>query len=185
VLGVKEDDMVEFPYADYGVSTFGNSIVVKPEWAAAHADTMRAFIKRALAGIKGSIADTKYAISSLKKFNTMLDDKIESTALDFSNARAIVTDDLKKYGLSAMEPKRLDRVLGQVADALQIPKTGGERCVDGCLSAAGRRVDVEMILLVGAACDGNRCAKASIKRPRSFMGRIGDTPWERYRHSDA
>jgi len=121
-LGVKEDDMVEFPYADYGVSTFGNSIIVKPEWAAAHADTMRAFIKCAVVGIKGSIADTKYAIVSLKKFNTMLDDKIESTALDFSNTRAILTDDVKKYGLSAMEPKRLDRVLGQVADALQIPK---------------------------------------------------------------
>ena len=112
----------EFPYADWGLSTFGNSIIVKPEWAAAHADIMRAFVKSAVAGIKGSIADPKYAIVSLKKFNSMADDKTESTALDFSTTRAIVTDDVKKYGLSAMEPQRLDRVLTQVAEALQIPK---------------------------------------------------------------
>jgi NitT/TauT family transport system substrate-binding protein len=121
-LGVAEEQMVEFPYAEWGLSTFGNSVIVKPEWAAAHADVMRTFIKCAVAGIKGSIADPKYAIASLKKFNTLLDDKIESTALDFSNSRAIITADVKKYGLSAMEPQRLDRVLAQVADALQIPK---------------------------------------------------------------
>jgi NitT/TauT family transport system substrate-binding protein len=121
-LGVKEEDMVEFPYAEWGLSTFGNSIIVKPEWAAAHADIMRAFVKCAVAGIKGSITDPKYAIVSLKKFNSMADDKTESTALDFSTTRAIVTDDVRKYGLSAMEPQRLDRVLTQVADALQIPK---------------------------------------------------------------
>jgi len=121
-LGVKEADMVEFPYADFGVSTFGNSVIVKPEWAAAHADVMRSFLKCAAAGIKGSIADPKYAIVTLKKFNTMLDDATESTALAFSTNRAIVTADSKKYGLSAMEPARLDRVLTQVSEALGVPK---------------------------------------------------------------
>jgi NitT/TauT family transport system substrate-binding protein len=121
-LGVKEEDMVEFPYADFGVSTFGSSIIVKPDWAAAHPDVMRAFVKCAVAGIKGSITDPKYAIVSLRKFNTMADEKLESTALEFSTTRAILSDDVRKYGLSAMEPGRLDRVLGQVADALQIPK---------------------------------------------------------------
>lgn len=121
-LGVKEQDMAEFPYADWGLSTFGNSVIVKPEWAAAHAEVMRAFLKCAVVGIKGSIADPKYAIATLKKFNTMVDDTTESTSLAFSTNRAIVTEDAKKYGLSAMEPKRLDRVLAQVSDALNIPK---------------------------------------------------------------
>jgi NitT/TauT family transport system substrate-binding protein len=121
-LGVSEADMVEFPYADFGVSTFGNSVIVKPEWAAAHPDIMRSFIRCAVAGIKGSIADPRYAIASLKKFNAMADDKTESTALAFSTNRAILSDDVRKYGLSAMESGRLDRVLSQVADALQILK---------------------------------------------------------------
>jgi NitT/TauT family transport system substrate-binding protein len=121
-LGVTDDEIVALPYADWGLSTFGNSVIVKPEWAAAHADVMRAFVKCAVAGVKGSIADPKYAIATLKKFNSMLDDKIESTALEFSTTRAILTDDVKKYGMSAMEPKRLDQVLTQVADALGLPK---------------------------------------------------------------
>jgi NitT/TauT family transport system substrate-binding protein len=121
-LGVKDDEIVPLPYADWGLSTFGNSVIVKPDWAAAHPDVMRAFLKCAVVGIKGSIADPKNAIATLKKFNTMLDDKTESTALEFSTTKAIVTDDVKKLGLSAMEPGRLDRVLTQVADALQVPK---------------------------------------------------------------
>jgi NitT/TauT family transport system substrate-binding protein len=121
-LGITDDEIVALPYADWGVSTFGNSVIVKPEWAAAHPDAMRAFVKCAVAGVKGSIADPTYAIASLKKFNSMADDKTESTALEFSTTRAILTDDVKRYGLSAMEPKRLDRVLTQVADALQLPR---------------------------------------------------------------
>jgi NitT/TauT family transport system substrate-binding protein len=121
-LGVTDDEIVALPYADWGLSTFGNSVIVKPDWAAAHPDVMRAFVKCAVAGVKGSIADPKYAIATLKKFNTMLDDKTESTALEFSTTRAILTDDVKKYGMSAMDPKRLDQVLTQVADALQLPK---------------------------------------------------------------
>jgi NitT/TauT family transport system substrate-binding protein len=121
-LGVKDEDMVELPYADWGLSTFGNSVIVKPEWAAAHPDAMRGFIKCAVAGIKGSIADPKYAIATLKKFNSLVDDKIEGAALAFSTTRAIVTDDVKKHGLSAMQPERLDRVLAQVSEALNIAK---------------------------------------------------------------
>jgi NitT/TauT family transport system substrate-binding protein len=121
-LGVKDEDIVMLPYADWGLSSFGNSVIVKPEWAAAHPDVMRAFLKCAVVGIKGSIADPKNAIATLKKFNTMLNDKTESTALEFSTTKAILTDDVKKLGLSAMEPQRLDRVLTQVADALQLPK---------------------------------------------------------------
>jgi NitT/TauT family transport system substrate-binding protein len=121
-LGVKDEDIVMLPYADWGLSSFGNSVIVKPEWAAAHPDVMRAFLKCAVVGIKGSIADPKNAIATLKKFNTMLNDKTESTALEFSTTKAILTDDVKKLGLSAMEPQRLDRVLTQVADALQLPR---------------------------------------------------------------
>jgi NitT/TauT family transport system substrate-binding protein len=121
-LGVKDEDIVALPYADWGLSSFGNSVIVKPEWAAAHPDAMRAFLKCAVVGIKGSIADPKNAIATLKKFNTMLNDKTESTALEFSTTKAILTDDVKKLGLSAMEPQRLDRVLTQVSDALQVPK---------------------------------------------------------------
>lgn len=121
-LGVTDAEIVPLPYADWGLSTFGNSVIVNPDWAAAHADVMRAFVKCAVAGVKGSIADPKYAIATLKKFNTMLDDKTESTALEFSTTRAILTDDVKKLGMSAMEPGRFDRVLTQVSDALQVPK---------------------------------------------------------------
>jgi len=44
-LGVNDDEVTLFPYADWGVRAFGNSVVVKKQWAAAHPEAMRGFLK--------------------------------------------------------------------------------------------------------------------------------------------
>src|SRR5258707_4977841 len=65
-IGVKDEDVVVMPYADYGVDIFGNSVVVKPAWASAHAQTMKAFVACAVDGMKGAIASPQAAGHSLK-----------------------------------------------------------------------------------------------------------------------
>jgi hypothetical protein len=42
--------------------------------------------------------------------------------LDFSNKLAIITDETKKNGLSTFPASRLDEILTQISDALQIKK---------------------------------------------------------------
>jgi len=46
-------------YADYGVNGLGNTVIVKPQWAAANPDLMKGFVKCAVAGIKASIAEPR------------------------------------------------------------------------------------------------------------------------------
>lgn len=121
-LGVKDEEMTIMPYADNGVRLYGNAVIVKPDWAAAHADVMKSFVKCAVAGIKGTLADPKAAVTTMQKFSSMVDQKSELDALDFSTTRAVYTDDVKKNGLSEVTAARLDSGLAQISDALGISK---------------------------------------------------------------
>ncbi len=121
-LGVKDDETILFPYADWGVRAFGNSVVVKKEWANAHPDAMRSFVKCAVSAIKMSIANPVQSIAWLKKYNSLIDEKLELQGLDFSNTLAIVTPETKKNGLSTFSKERLDQILTQISDALGVKK---------------------------------------------------------------
>jgi NitT/TauT family transport system substrate-binding protein len=122
-LGVKDEDMVFLPYASWGVRAFGNSVVVKRQWAQAHPDAMRAFVDCAVVGIKKSIADPNAAITSLKKYNTLVNEPLELEGLNFSTHDAVLTDVVKKTGLSTFTNERLDQILTQINDALGVKKS--------------------------------------------------------------
>jgi NitT/TauT family transport system substrate-binding protein len=125
-LGVKDEDVTMFPYADWGVRAFGNSVVVKKQWASAHPEAMRAFVKCSVSAIKMSIANPEQSIAWLKKYNSLIDETFELQGLLFSNSLAIVTPETKKSGLSTFSSERLDQILTQVSDALGIKKAAAE-----------------------------------------------------------
>lgn len=121
-LGVKDSEMTIMPYADFGVSLYGNAVIVRPAWAAAHADALHSFVKCAIAGIQGTITDPKGSVELMKNFSSMVDTKKELSALQFSTTRAVYTDDVKNNGLSDVTPQRLDAALTQISDAMGIKK---------------------------------------------------------------
>ena len=121
-LGVKDADMSTLPYANWGVRAFGNSVIVKKQWASAHPNAMRAFVKCAVVGIKTSIMNPKQAISWLKKYNNLINEEHELEGLNFSNGVSIVTDESKAKGLSTFSTDRLDQILTQTSEALKIEK---------------------------------------------------------------
>jgi NitT/TauT family transport system substrate-binding protein len=124
-LGVTDSELTIMPYSDYGVSLYGNAVIVKPAWAAAHADVVRSFVKCAVAGIQGTIRDPKSSVELMKKFSSMVDEQKELDALKFSTTRAVYTDDVKKNGLSDVTPQRLDATLTQISDSMGIKKPSG------------------------------------------------------------
>jgi NitT/TauT family transport system substrate-binding protein len=121
-LGVPDADVTVMKYADWGVNLYGNAVITKPAWAAAHADAMKAFVGCAVEGVQASIADPQAAVASLKPFEPLVDEKIEMASLAFSTNDAILTENVKKNGLSQVDPARMDRVLTQISDAIGIAK---------------------------------------------------------------
>jgi NitT/TauT family transport system substrate-binding protein len=121
-IGVKDGEITTLPYAEWGVDQFGNAVVVRPAWGRAHPEALKAFVACSAEGIKGSIAEPKGAIASLKPFNSLLDETQALLELNFSNKFSIVTPDVAKHGLSFVDPARLEKVLTQVSDALGIAR---------------------------------------------------------------
>jgi NitT/TauT family transport system substrate-binding protein len=121
-LSVTDDEITTFPYANWGVRVFGNSVVVKKQWAESHPEAMRAFVKCAVTGIKRSIVDPTQAITWLQKYNNLIDPEAELRGLNFSNRVAIITDESKKNGISTFSNERLDQILTQISGALNIQK---------------------------------------------------------------
>jgi NitT/TauT family transport system substrate-binding protein len=121
-LGLNDDEVTLFPYADWGVRAFGNSVIVKKGWAKAHPEAMRSFVKCAAEAIRMSIENPEQSIAWLKKYNSLIDEKFELQALNFSNKLAIVTDETRKSGLSTFSSERLDQILTQISDALGVQK---------------------------------------------------------------
>jgi NitT/TauT family transport system substrate-binding protein len=120
-IGVKDEDVVMLRYADWGLEFLGNVVFVTPEWAAKNAQVMIDFNRCAAEGIKTSITDPKAAIASLKKRNPLVEDDIETLALDIANRLAVVTPNTKKNGLSFVTPERLKRTVAQASEAFEVP----------------------------------------------------------------
>ena len=125
-IGVKDDDMVVMPYAEHGVEVFGNSVIVKSSWAAAHGEQLKAFLVCAVDGMKGALADPQAAVASLKPHNSMLDEDQATAELEFSNRFSILTPNVTANGLSAVDPARLDTTLGLIATAYEIGKPAAD-----------------------------------------------------------
>jgi NitT/TauT family transport system substrate-binding protein len=129
-IGVADSEVTVFPYAQWGVDQYGNAVVAKAAWLAQHRDAMTAFLACAVDGIKGSIADPKAAVATLKPFNSLLDEKQALLELEFSNSFSVLTPNVQANGLSAVDPARLNRILSQVSDALGFAKPPADQVWD-------------------------------------------------------
>ena len=126
LLGVDLDKLTIFTFFKYGLDLYGSSLLVRPEWAAAHAETVRSFNRATMRGIRAMLADEAGAIASLQKRDSLLDTNIERDRLDMMIEMALKTPSVRKNGVSYVDPERMDRGLAIVAKAFEVspaPKT--------------------------------------------------------------
>jgi NitT/TauT family transport system substrate-binding protein len=125
-LRVDLNTLKVFPFFKYGLDLYGSALVVRPEWAKAHPQTVRKFLRVTMRGMKAMLADKAAAIASLQKRDPLLDAKIEGDRLDMMIDMALKTPSVEKYGVSYVDPKRMDRGLAILANAFDVspaPKT--------------------------------------------------------------
>ena len=82
-LGVPEDDISTILMADYGLKLYGNAVIVNTDYAAANADTVKAFLGAVAAGWKDAIADPTSAAEALVKRNPAADAGLEERRLSW------------------------------------------------------------------------------------------------------
>jgi NitT/TauT family transport system substrate-binding protein len=108
-------------FADYGVDLYGHAIVTTPDFAAKHPDVVKKVVKGVAEGLKAAIADPAASIAAIKKREPLVDEKVELGRLQLVIKNAIVTDHVKREGLSAVDPARMKKTIEMVAQTFKIP----------------------------------------------------------------
>ncbi len=108
-------------YRDFGVALYGHCILTTSEFASKNPDTVKRVVKGFADAFKAAIADPAVAIAAIKKREPLVDEKVERGRLELVIKNAIVTDQVKRDGLGAVDPERMKQTIEMVAKSFNIP----------------------------------------------------------------
>jgi NitT/TauT family transport system substrate-binding protein len=120
-LGITENDVAIMRFSDFGVALYGHCILTTTEFAAKNPETVKKVVKGIAEALKAAIADPGLSIAAIKKREPLVDEKVERARLDLVIKHAIVTDRVRREGLSAVDPDRMKQTIEMVAKTFNIP----------------------------------------------------------------
>ena len=120
-LKVPESDVVAFRYSEHGIDLYGNAVIVRVDWLKAHEDTMRRFLAALNVGFKATLKDPKGAIAHIKAAEPLSNEATELKRLQLAISTNMVNDEVKKNGLLAIDPERMQRAIEQMVVAFELP----------------------------------------------------------------
>jgi NitT/TauT family transport system substrate-binding protein len=115
--GVKLEDVVVMPYADYGVKLYGNVIIASPKLIKESPETIKAFLKAFAKGAKDVIANPAAAIETVKARDGIINSELETRRLKMAIDSVVASPDARKEGFGQINPGRLSLMASQVSDA--------------------------------------------------------------------
>lgn len=124
--GVPVNDLSVLLMADYGVSLYGNAIMVSPKFAAEHPDAIKGFLRAFVNGLKETIKSPSVAVDSVLKRNEAATKSVELERLTMAIHENIVTPEVKANGFGAVDNARFERAIDQIAHTYKFkvkPKT--------------------------------------------------------------
>jgi NitT/TauT family transport system substrate-binding protein len=117
--GVPVDDITVLLMADYGVDLYGNTIIVSPAFAEKNPEAVKGFLRALNKAIEETIADPAAAVEYVVAANPVVDTATELERLQMAIDQNIVTDEVKKNGLGAIDPARLAKAIEQIGLTFQ------------------------------------------------------------------
>ncbi len=120
--GVPADDLAVFRYADYGCEAYGFALIVNPAFAAARPEAVKGFLRAVIAGTHLAIKEPGRAVDEV--INRM---DGGSRDLELERLRSVITNNIltaevKRNGIGAVDPARLERSIDQIAEDFKFQK---------------------------------------------------------------
>ena len=112
--GVPVDDIVVLLMADYGVSLYGNAIIVNPKFAAEHPDAVKGFLRAFVKGLKETVKRPATAVDAVLKRNDVAKKDVELERLNMAIRDNIVTPEVKANGYGGIDSARFARAIDQI-----------------------------------------------------------------------
>ncbi|MFD0668874.1 ABC transporter substrate-binding protein [Ramlibacter sp. MAHUQ-53] len=115
--GVKLEDVVTLPYADFGVKLYGNVIIASPKILKENPAAVKAFLSAFTKGAKEVIANPAASIEYVKARDGIINAELETRRLKIAVDTVINSADARAEGFGQINPGRLSLMASQVSDA--------------------------------------------------------------------
>ncbi|MEO6291416.1 MAG: ABC transporter substrate-binding protein [Burkholderiaceae bacterium] len=115
--GVKAEDVVVLPYADFGVKLYGNVIIATPKLLKENPAAVRAFLSAFAKGMKDVMAKPEAAIETVKARDGIINSALETRRLKLAIDTVINSPDARAEGFGQVKGPRLSLMASQVSDA--------------------------------------------------------------------
>lgn len=115
--GVKAEDVVVLPYAQYGVKLYGNVIIASPKFLKENPEAVKAFLKAFAKGAKDVLANPDAAIDTVKARDGIINVKLEQRRLKMALDQVVNSPDARAEGFGQVKLPRLSLMASQVGDA--------------------------------------------------------------------
>lgn len=121
-IGVKADEVMAFPYADYGMDFYGNAIIASPKFIKENPAAIKAVVKATIKAWKEIAANPELGVKATKTRDGLTDEALEMKRLKLSLERNVLTKWVKENGFGGVDMARLQRSSDAVASAVGLPR---------------------------------------------------------------
>jgi NitT/TauT family transport system substrate-binding protein len=115
--GIKAEDVIILPYADYGVKLYGNAIIASPKMIKENPAAVKAFLTAFAKGAKDVMANPAASIESVKARDGIINVPLETRRLQLAIDSVVASPDARKEGFGQINPGRMSLMASQVSDA--------------------------------------------------------------------
>jgi NitT/TauT family transport system substrate-binding protein len=114
--GVKDEDIVTIPVADYGIYYYGNTLVVSQKLIDGNPKAVASLVKVFNRALREMIANPAESVKYLKQREPLIEEQVEVVRTRMVMP-GMVTANVKAHGLGAIDSARLQKQIDQVAQA--------------------------------------------------------------------
>ena len=121
--GIKEDQVGYFLYKDYGLDLYSNGLAASRAFLTEHGDAVRGFLRATIKGVRDMAEQPELAVAMAGRFEPLLKSDIERERLQLAMSCCILTPNVLKSGFGGVDTTRLERSIGQIVKAYDLPRT--------------------------------------------------------------
>ena len=120
--GVPADDLAVLKFADYGCEAYGFAVIVNPALAATKPEAVKGFVRAVIGGLNLVIKDPAGAAAEVANRMDGGSKDLELERLQSILRDNILTSEVKRNGIGAIDPARFERSIDQVAEDFKFQK---------------------------------------------------------------
>jgi len=114
--GVKPEEIVTIPVADYGIHYYGNTLLVSQKLIDGNPKAVAGLVRAFNRALKEMLANPAESVKYLKQREPLVDEALE-VKRTHTVMPGMVTPHVRANGLGAIEPQRLQKQIDQVVEA--------------------------------------------------------------------